>query len=394
MNVKAVFPEGMNEIFVNGLHQWDYGQQLQIEAADLPAMVEVHFSCPTMTEAIVRTCSVNTGSGTATVTIPDICLEQTAPITAWVYQIGGTSGATIKIIKMIVTPRPRPANSKDVEVIESNKYTELLSAVTSQVASLKAGNVTVKKALSANTATTSETATRASLADLATKATTADVASRVDFASDDISKGTIEARLSSLGFKHGAFEIVGSFGSRLEIITNTITKIGKCVLASFEAEFSNISTQYLELRIPDVFKPAKETKFLLEKEDTDVEDGRLASMQTVHANGYMSIGLGLTDYNSGWVRFYNVGWELADSLVFPTIRFTIDGITCYAERGMTWRDLYNSPYNSKQLSLRGPQYGYSEVWVEHEDTGQEYYISGEDWDNEIWEGAEYYRDGY
>ena len=398
MSVRAVFPPGANEIFVNGLHQWDYGQQLQIEAADLlSAMVEVHFACVGMSEAIVRTCAVDTGSRVTTTTIPDTCLEQSAPITAWVYQVGNNSGATIKKITMIVTPRPRPANSKDVENIEPSQYDELIGQITSLVGTLQAGSVTVRRAEIADTALTANTAgtaTNAVKADTATKATTADVASRVDFASDDISKGTIEARLTSLGFKSGVFEIVGDFDpTKLVIEANEITKSGRFAIGTLRLRCSGGT--YFKILIPNAFKPAKAFSFELNPSICKWANNNSISQRTVHADGVVgdfsatsSISLNPTIY------FENIGWELADSVVYPTIKFTIDGITCYAERGMTWRDLYNSPYNSKQLSLRGPQDGYSEVWIEHEDKGQEYYISGEDWDNEIWEGAEYSRDGY
>ena len=344
MNVKAVFPEGMNEIFVNGLHQWDYGQQLQIEAADLPAMVEVHFSCPTMTEAIVRTCSVNTGSGTATVTIPDICLEQTAPITAWVYQIGGASGTTIKIIKMIVTPRPRPANSMDAEAIEPNRYTEFISAVNSQVASLQAGNVVVKRALSADNSSTATNATYASKANLATRAETSDTslfATRADFASDDITKGTIEARLTSLGFKQGAFEIVGDFGSITPTIyTNTIKKCGKYAIGNLLFQFILAPVQSVKIVIPEDFKPKGAVGVTL------TVDGA-ARECTFEPDGSLNIQLENTIiYNSAIIAINNFGWELAEATVYPTIKFTVYGHTCYAENGMTWREYINSPYNT------------------------------------------------
>ena len=36
MSIKAVFTDGQTQITVNGLHQWDYGQVLEIQAPTMP----------------------------------------------------------------------------------------------------------------------------------------------------------------------------------------------------------------------------------------------------------------------------------------------------------------------------------------------------------------------
>jgi hypothetical protein len=61
MAIKVHFSAGETTKRTSALYQWDYGQQLEIESADLPTLVEVHFACPDMSEAIVRVCSVNNG---------------------------------------------------------------------------------------------------------------------------------------------------------------------------------------------------------------------------------------------------------------------------------------------------------------------------------------------
>lgn len=353
MNVKAVFPEGVYEIFVNGLHQWDYGQKLEIEAEELPAMIEVHFACPSMTEAIVRTCAVNTGSGTATVTIPDICLEQSAPITAWIYQLGGSSGATVKVIKMIVTPRPRPASGNDVDVIESSKYAELISAVNNQVANLKAGGVVVNKALRAEN---SDYATNA------THSTNSDYATRAEFASEDISKGTIEARLSSLGFKSGAFGIkyINPSGSPdgtpfgFNTGTNEIKKCGNFAIGTFTAGagFSIDGVESVELTVPDEFKPDKYTElyaFISFVNPLDT-DGDLTEKYYVTCpftvDGKIKIKRPSTMSNvMTQVQMQSVGWVISSSVTSPMIKFSINDSRHYAERGMTWGKWVESPYN-------------------------------------------------
>lgn len=172
MNIKAILPQGLNEIIVNGLHQWDYGRKLEIHSADLPALIEVHFACAGMTEAVVRSCAVV--NGVAEVTIPDLCLEQTAPIVAWVYEVGETSGVTTKTITLMVTPRAKPQQGEGVPSSFSDKYTEMIAAINEQVAALRAGNVTVSAALKADNATNAENAKYATKADSATKASVAD----------------------------------------------------------------------------------------------------------------------------------------------------------------------------------------------------------------------------
>jgi len=125
--ILAAFPTGVANITVNGLHQWDYGQQLKIKAPDLPAMVEVHFACAGMDEAIVRPCSVANGEGT--VAIPDKCLEQSAPVYAWIYEIDGTAGTTTKTILLNIIERTRPQTGEDIPVEISDKYTEAITAM-------------------------------------------------------------------------------------------------------------------------------------------------------------------------------------------------------------------------------------------------------------------------
>lgn len=144
MSIKAIFPAGVTEITVNGLHQWDYGRKLEIHSADLPAEFEVHFACAGMQDAVVRVC--NAVNGVTETVIPDICLEQIGPVTAWVYIINGTEGVTAKTISLPIIARPRPQITSTDPSDFSDKYTELISEVNAQVESLKAGDVTVANA--------------------------------------------------------------------------------------------------------------------------------------------------------------------------------------------------------------------------------------------------------
>lgn len=172
--ILASFPAGATNITVNGLTQWDYGQKLKIQAADLPSMIEVHFWCVGMDEAVVRSCSV--WKGEAEAAIPDRCLEQAGPIIAWVYEVYGSAGTTTKTITMPIIARVRPQTSATVPEDISDKYTEALTAMNSIVGELKNGNVVVGRAISADKSTNATHATeadRAAKAELATYATTA-----------------------------------------------------------------------------------------------------------------------------------------------------------------------------------------------------------------------------
>lgn len=205
MSIKATLPSGMTELTVNGLHQWDYGQKLEIEAADLPSMLEVHFSCPGMGAAEVRVGSA--AAGVTTVAIPDVCLEQSGPITAWVVELGESSGTTIKTITLPVIPRTRPQTSEGPEPGVVDRYNEALAAMGALLDEVEEGNIKPKYAELADKAKTADSATRAESADTATTAdtateadhaTSADTATEADHAtSADTAKTADEASLAT-----------------------------------------------------------------------------------------------------------------------------------------------------------------------------------------------------
>lgn len=177
-NIKAIFPPGATQLTVNGLHQWDYGRKLEVYADDLPAVVKVHFACAGMAEAIVRTCSAE--AGRAEVAIPDRCLEQPTPITAWIYVVDETSGATVKTLTLVVTPRARPQPGDTPPEDFSDTCAELIAAVNAQVEALKVGNVKVSNAAHADSAGSATQAGRADSATNAAHATRADGAAWAD----------------------------------------------------------------------------------------------------------------------------------------------------------------------------------------------------------------------
>lgn len=169
MAIKVQFPAGASETTVRGLYQWDFGQTLEIECAEIGTeALEVHFACHNMTEAVVRACYFESGVGT--VEIPDECLEQTSAVTVWLCRSDATQRHTIKTITLPLTARTRPATVRDIPEKYVDSYGQLLSEVSEAVGKLASGEVTAAKAKEAINA---GYATSAGSALSATTATTA-----------------------------------------------------------------------------------------------------------------------------------------------------------------------------------------------------------------------------
>lgn len=194
MAIKVVFPAGSTSVSVQGLYQWDYGQVLEIECPEIGSeIMEVHFACPTMNEAIVRPCTFTNGVGT--VTIPDQCLEQANTITAWVFKIESTQGHTIKTITLSVIARKRPNKSAGVPTEYVDKYAELITEVNEAVNALESGDIVAAKATDADNAAHADTAGNAASANYATSAGLADYVSNLSsqFCSCAVTEGAATA---------------------------------------------------------------------------------------------------------------------------------------------------------------------------------------------------------
>ena len=127
MSVKAVFLPGEEFVKTEPLHQWDYGQKLEITSEELLGVFEVHFASVGAHSAIIYACSAE--DGVATVDIPNAYLERAFPITAWVYNVGETSGKTVKTITIPVIQRTKPKEYREVPDNVSDKYTEAVDAM-------------------------------------------------------------------------------------------------------------------------------------------------------------------------------------------------------------------------------------------------------------------------
>lgn len=193
MNIIAIFPDGQDQVTVNGLHQWDWGRQLEIHDTSLPAVVEIHFACLGMRDAVIRTCPVV--DGVATTVIPDTCIEQTGPIVAWVVAISETSGETVRTITLPVIGRTRPsplaAPDPTTEAALGDKYTQLLTAVDNQI-------TVINDQIATADANIQETAT-AAIASIGTAVTDAetDIQEAVDAAEMNI-QGAVASILASV----------------------------------------------------------------------------------------------------------------------------------------------------------------------------------------------------
>lgn len=188
MSIKAIFPAGVTAMTVNGLHQWDYGQELEIEASVLPNIVEVHFACAGMSEAVVRVCQVKNGKTKAA--IPDLCLEQRSPVVAWVYRVDDAGGQTILTITLPIIARIKPpAGTSSPQV--ADQYAQLIGLVSDQMDALFSGEAPVGRAFEADYANKADHAATADKATNAQRATAADTATKAGHANTAASAAAI-----------------------------------------------------------------------------------------------------------------------------------------------------------------------------------------------------------
>ena len=201
MAIKVHIPSGETNVTVRGLFQWDYGQVLEIECSEIGSeIMEAHFACPNMTEAIVCTCTFSNGVGT--VTIPNQCLEQANSVTVWIYKVDSTQGHTIKTILLPITARTRPSNVREVPADYTDKYGQLIEEVNEAIDALENGIVTAAKSIVAKDAEHAKVADSAVNATYATSAGSATIANvkGTTVATATVSNG--EASISPLEYQN------------------------------------------------------------------------------------------------------------------------------------------------------------------------------------------------
>ena len=118
------------------------------------------------------------------------------------------------------------------------------------------------------------------------------------YASDDISKGTIEERLTNMGFKQGVVEIVNKYNSTISV--NSLKKQGKLVLFDFKFD-----GDYIKGKIPQEFMP-KDCEMNIYGRENAAKNPGLA-IAAIDAEGNISFNGLMGGYLNG--VFEHIGWE-------------------------------------------------------------------------------------
>ena len=110
-----------NEVIIQNLFKYDYGQILEISGLELPENFEVHFETDRETAIVVNGTFEN---GVGKVKIPDLCLmDSKLNFSAWIYVEQNGSGNTVKTITFYLNdrqaPSDQPSDPEEVEEVKS-----------------------------------------------------------------------------------------------------------------------------------------------------------------------------------------------------------------------------------------------------------------------------------
>lgn len=130
------------------------------------------------------------------------------------------------------------------------------------------------------------------------------VANVAIYASSDKSKGTIEERLTKLGFSEGSFTFIGSM-SGATVVTNSIKKQGKYVIANLGVGPIDSGKIY----IPSQFQPKEDTTVSAYGIDPNL---KVISSAVIKTNGNIEFKGSNSNTITSAVSFVmqNVGWEI------------------------------------------------------------------------------------
>lgn len=117
----ANFTKGNEELTLDGLWMYDYGQKVQINGLNLPDVFEVHFSWQGLENAKIVT--GYTENGVSYVDIPNEALTQKRAIIVYIYLSTPEEGETINTIMMYVNKRPAPESFEAPEDVDLFHYT-------------------------------------------------------------------------------------------------------------------------------------------------------------------------------------------------------------------------------------------------------------------------------
>lgn len=135
---------------------------------------------------------------------------------------------------------------------------------------------------------------------------TVEQATIAQYASEDYSKGTIEERLTKLGFNEGAF--VNASISPANLLINTIVSQGKHAIGNLDLA-SGID---VKLQIPSDFLPKEKTKICVSKLDTS-SGNYMSEFLWLGTNGrfYNNEELTIEYEFNGFISLVNCGWKVA-----------------------------------------------------------------------------------
>lgn len=141
-----------NSITSRSLYQYDYGQKLKFLDLELPASYEVHFANQIFGKSITQ---IGNADG---VDIPNILLENSEVIYAWVYlHSTNTDGETVYQVTIPVKRRAKPSADSPTPV-QQDVISEAIAALNYSVAQTNEDVITVQSALESVEAWTSDAA--------------------------------------------------------------------------------------------------------------------------------------------------------------------------------------------------------------------------------------------
>lgn len=139
------------------------------------------------------------------------------------------------------------------------------------------------------------------------------------YASEDTSKGTIEERLTALGFRPGVASYSGFYRNGVLVgpTTNSLKKQGKYVIFNFQLNGLGRGTISPKITIPEGFRPKTQTTVSCELKINQILNDNSVPFEaltftTVKKDGTVNLN-DLVDSTVGEhytnVNFLNVGWE-------------------------------------------------------------------------------------
>lgn len=127
------------------------------------------------------------------------------------------------------------------------------------------------------------------------------------YASTDKSKGTIEERLTALGFKEGTVEVIAETDG-ITVPTNKLTKTGKRVLMDLHIKNTTNNAITVSITIPEGFRPKDD--YVTVYADTGVPVMSGSAITVVLPINLMKTGVIATDMSlMSYYKISNVGWE-------------------------------------------------------------------------------------